>query len=230
MVREKLSVVVTKQMLDLINKEFFPGDKIPNEEELCERFQVSRTTIREAIKDLTTRNILEVKRGNGTYVCDTPGVIDDPMGWRFLDREQFSEDMNELGRILDPSFVRIAAQKERPEKFKNLQEAQDQFAERVRAYENGGDVSLSELLLLDVNVHKAIMLCCDNLLFERIFDGTYDSLRAIVPVENFAKAVPSCVRWHQNIIDLIKAHKDEEGAKAMEIHLEEVGNAYFPKE
>ena len=45
-----------------------PGQKIPNEFELAERFGVGRSTIREAVKGLVSRGILEVRRGSGTYV------------------------------------------------------------------------------------------------------------------------------------------------------------------
>ena len=47
------------------------GEKIPNEYELTERFQVGRSTVREAVKGLVSRGVLEVRRGDGTYVIST---------------------------------------------------------------------------------------------------------------------------------------------------------------
>ena len=61
------------------------GAKLPNEFELGDRFGVGRSTIREAVKLLISRGILEVRRGSGTYVVSTTPVDMDPLGlgrWR----------------------------------------------------------------------------------------------------------------------------------------------------
>ena len=49
------------------------GQKIPNEFDLAEKFGVGRSTIREAVKGLVSRGVLEVRRGSGTYVISTTG-------------------------------------------------------------------------------------------------------------------------------------------------------------
>ncbi|MDY0395514.1 GntR family transcriptional regulator [Virgibacillus halophilus] len=51
-----------------VEKRFLPGDKLPNENELSEELDISRTTLREAIRILVTNGILEIRRGKGTYV------------------------------------------------------------------------------------------------------------------------------------------------------------------
>jgi len=56
------------------------GAKLPNEFELGDRFSVGRSTIREAVKLLISRGILEVRRGSGTYVVSTTPVDMDPLG------------------------------------------------------------------------------------------------------------------------------------------------------
>mgnify|MGYP000343859814 FL=1 len=52
-----------------------PGSKLPNEFELGEKFDVGRSTIREAVKLLVSQGILEVRRGSGTYVVNTTPPI-----------------------------------------------------------------------------------------------------------------------------------------------------------
>ncbi len=47
-----------------------PGDRLPSEEKLCERFKVSRTVIREAIQQLRGRGMLRTLKGSGTYIAD----------------------------------------------------------------------------------------------------------------------------------------------------------------
>ena len=57
-----------------------PGQKIPNEFELAEKFGVGRSTIREAVKGLVSRGILEVRTGSGTYLINTSSVDEDTLG------------------------------------------------------------------------------------------------------------------------------------------------------
>jgi len=64
----------------IINKEFNPGGKIPSENELAERFGVSRLTIRQAISQLTQEGFLISRRGEGTFVTDNAHLID---SWNF---------------------------------------------------------------------------------------------------------------------------------------------------
>lgn len=49
---------------------YLPGSKIPSENELCEVFNVSRTSVREAVKKMSARGIVDVKRGSGVYVAE----------------------------------------------------------------------------------------------------------------------------------------------------------------
>jgi GntR family transcriptional regulator len=60
----------------IIGKEYCPGEKIPSENELAERFDVSRLTVRQAIGQLTQEGFLISKRGEGTFVTDNVRLID----------------------------------------------------------------------------------------------------------------------------------------------------------
>ena len=60
---------------DIVKNKYSVGDLIPTQNELAEKFQVSRTTIREAIKELVRRNILKAVKGKGTFVVAKPGEL-----------------------------------------------------------------------------------------------------------------------------------------------------------
>jgi len=59
----------------ILNREFNPGDKIPSENELAEKFNVSRLTVRQAISQLVQEGFLMSKRGEGTFVTDNEHLI-----------------------------------------------------------------------------------------------------------------------------------------------------------
>jgi len=59
----------------IVNKEFGPGNKIPSENELADRFNVSRLTVRQAISQLTQEGFLNSRRGEGTFVTSNEDLI-----------------------------------------------------------------------------------------------------------------------------------------------------------
>lgn len=72
MKNKMLSQSIADNILSMITieKRFSVGDKLPNELELSEELNVSRTTLREAIRILVAYDILEIRRGKGTYVTE----------------------------------------------------------------------------------------------------------------------------------------------------------------
>ena len=68
--KKRLSDDIAEMLLSMIvvEKKYLPGDKLPNEIELSKELGVSRITLREAIRILVTRHVLEIKRGKGTFV------------------------------------------------------------------------------------------------------------------------------------------------------------------
>lgn len=95
---------VADQLMNLIRtQELQAGDKLPNEFELAEQLQVGRGSIREAVKLLVARNILEIKRGKGTYIAQHTGEIQDPLGLAFCsDQFQLAFDLLEVRMQLEP--------------------------------------------------------------------------------------------------------------------------------
>src|ERR1700756_5231468 len=83
---------------------FPPGCRLPNEDELVERYAVSRTTIRQTIQNLVRRGLIEIRRGKGTFVLQ-PKITQE-----LTELSGFVEDMHSLGRqasarLLDKQIV-----------------------------------------------------------------------------------------------------------------------------
>ena len=77
---------ISEKIIQLILDEHLEqGDRLPKEAVLVERLGAGRSTVREAMKLLQSRNIVRIKQGSGTYVASNPGVADDPLGFTFID-------------------------------------------------------------------------------------------------------------------------------------------------
>lgn len=68
----------------ILEENLHPGDKLPNEAILCERLNVGRSSLREAMRAFASRNIVTIQQGSGTYVASSTGVDDDPLGLSFI--------------------------------------------------------------------------------------------------------------------------------------------------
>lgn len=82
----KLPEQVADKLREMIIQESLKtGAKLPAEAELMERFGVSRSTVREAVKILQTEHIVDIRQGQGTFLCAMPGLAHEPLGLRFAE-------------------------------------------------------------------------------------------------------------------------------------------------
>ena len=86
----------------IIVGEYKVGSQWPNEQELSEPLNVSRTTIREAVKILMSRHVLEIERGIGTFVAAIPGLSYDPFGLEFVNDSILRPDLCLFRSIVEP--------------------------------------------------------------------------------------------------------------------------------
>ena len=136
-----------------------PGQRIPNEFELAEHFHVGRSTIREAVKGLVSRGILEVRRGSGTYVINTSPVDQDPLGLgRMEDKFQLALDLFEVRLMLEPE---IAAQACRNATDEDLAQLKRLCEETEQLYIHGHNH-----LGKDIEFHTCIAKCGKNQVVE----------------------------------------------------------------
>ena len=108
-----LSEKVADQILKMITleKRFNLGDKLPNENELAEELGVSRTTLREAVKFLIAHNVLEIRRGKGTFVANNKELNED-YGFSELHNLLLGAmDLFEMRIMFEPSMARYAVER-----------------------------------------------------------------------------------------------------------------------
>ena len=93
----------------LLSGELKPGDRIPTEMELSEQLGVARNSVREAVKIMVYLGVLEIRRAEGTFVCD--GFSDslvDPMVYGIILNRQNAQELNELRAMMESGVLRLA--------------------------------------------------------------------------------------------------------------------------
>lgn len=142
------------------------GEKIPNEYELTERFQVGRSTVREAVKGLVSRGVLEVRRGDGTYVISTSYMENDVLGFGSVqDKYQLAMDLFEVRLMFEPEIVMLACKNATEEQIKEAErlckEVEDKLENRIKSPPKRIQVKLIVDQLLEA-VKKELLLYCHD--------------------------------------------------------------------
>ena len=104
-----LSVKIADQLTDMIAKRrFLPGDKLPNELELAEELRVSRTTLREALRILSTRGLVEARRGIGTFVTQSRSIHADYDVLKIQNTNVTIKELYEMRLMFEPQAAYYA--------------------------------------------------------------------------------------------------------------------------
>ena len=136
----------------ILDNQIAIGEKIPNEFELAGIFDVGRSTIREAVKGLVSRGILEVRRGDGTYVISTVYMENDVLGFgQIKDRYQL---------MIEPEIVTWACRRATKEQIAKLRELSN-LLERIfmQGYNH---------IQKDIEFHSYLAKLSGNMVVERL--------------------------------------------------------------
>jgi GntR family transcriptional regulator, transcriptional repressor for pyruvate dehydrogenase complex len=196
-----------------------PGDKLLSERELAERLQVSRASVREAIRSLEMMAFVEIRPGDGTFVrSQNSDEIILPLAM-FLTVEKSSLlEMLEIRKIFETSTASMAAERATEEEIDEIRMAYEKMEESI----NFNDSEKGEEY--DIVFHYAIAEATHNALLIRLF-------RTIS--ENFSRSISTARRQlyidehnpqlildqHRRILEAIKNHNPQLAAKVMLEHL-----------
>ena len=196
----------------IMDRQLTAGDKLPNEFELAEFLHVGRGTIREAVKLLVARNVLEIRRGKGTFIAKHPGQVDDPLGFAYLtDQKKLGLDLLEVRMQLEPWVAGIAAEKADDHDLEILRENCSKVEESIYRNENH--------LNNDRNYHISIAKCTRNLVVPKlipIISYSVDLFGAL----NGTSLLTETIMGHRAILTAIEKHDSEAAIAAMKAHLE----------
>ena len=162
MKKPNLSQQTARRLYSLIaaEKKLSPGEKLPNEVELSQEMGVSRATLREAIRELATQGVLEVRRGRGTFVSQQVEEIND-FGFSSLDQVKGQlRDLFELRAVFEPEMAALACRRATNEELADILAQGERVAAAIRA---GEDRTQS-----DRDFHAAIVRATHNEFMTRL--------------------------------------------------------------
>jgi DNA-binding FadR family transcriptional regulator len=216
--KTSLSQDAAEALINLIvSGQYRKGDKIPNETDLSQRLAVSRATIREAVKSLVSRNILEIRRGAGTFVCDKLGIVEDPLGFRFIsDKLRLALDLLEIRLILEPPIAEKAAKRATDEEIHGIL-AQCRLVEEL--IRGGGPYEEEDILF-----HTKIARAAKNVVIPNLIPVINSTIFILMRVTNTALREET-ILTHRAVAEAIQARNGTGARNAMIDHI--MYNQYF---
>lgn len=209
---KSLSEKLSDDIIELIIQENLqPGDKLPNEQILSQTLQAGRSTIREAMKLLASRNIVDIRQGSGTYVSNKQGIANDPIGLTFIqDKSKLTKDLMEVRFLLEPSIAAMAAQHASSKDIETILRLCDETEMLIRKNEDYKEQ--------DIALHTAIAASTGNLVIPRLVPIIHSSIELFIDMTDRSLREET-ISSHREIAGAIAAHDPIKAQDAMYLHL-----------
>lgn len=185
----------------LINRELKPGDYLPSESELTRSLGVGKTTVREAIKMLQAMGIVEVKRGQGTIICEHPEEsVLDPLIFQLMLQNGEPKDITDLRMIFEPAYTIVAMERATEEDLESIRSAVERLENAVTQGKQRAEDDLA--------FHHAILQSTHNPFIIRIGETILQLFK--VSISRSMRNIPEiALRDHKRIFDAF-CEKDEQ--------------------
>jgi len=210
----KVYEMVMEQIKDLVKKgELKSGDRLPSERELCEKLEVSRASIREALKALQMLGLIETKHGEGNFINENfENSLLEPLSTVFLLLGSKSESVLELRKIIEPETAVIAA--------KNI--TNEQLIELKEIMEELNNTSDAEACAsLDKRFHYKIAQASGNHLISTIMFSVSSLIEKYIKNSRINTLNKTLVKTqHEEIYRALETHNGIAAATAVKKHLE----------
>lgn len=213
--KTKLSEQTADRLYEMIADEhrYLPGSKLPNENELSEELQVSRTTLREAISFLVAQGVLEIQRGKGTFVAaQLPAAGLDLTALAGMRSRGRARDLFEMRLIFEPATAALACQRATDEELEQIRKKAEKVELEARI---GGDWPLA-----DQEFHLAIMRASHNEYMRRLYPIINGAVNEILQISHNRQSMQETALADNRMILDFLLRRDEAGARyAMSIHM-----------
>ncbi len=219
---KRMTEIILEQIKNLIvDGQVAPGDKLLTEKELCERLQVSRTSVREALSALNLTGILDIRQGEGIYIKEpASNSIIEPLAFILLLEKDKLQSILEVRKALEVEAVGLAAERRDESDLAQLKELVEKMAASSAA-----DISEK----LDLEFHLALAQASKNPLINRLMNTVQEIMGQTLKVTRAlwisatAGTTQRLYEEHRDIYLAIASGDREQARAIMYDHLRKVG-------
>jgi GntR family transcriptional repressor for pyruvate dehydrogenase complex len=193
------------------------GDHLPSERELAEQFRVSRTAVREAVKTLAEKGLVQVRPGRGTFITNgTSEAMRHSLGRMLkIGQPEGARHLVEVREIFEPETAALAALRATDEQIAAMRDA---VAMMDAALDDG-----ETFIEADLDFHLALAEASQNSLIPALIDSIVDLLREQRMAIFRVAGGPQRGQYHHNrILEAVCRHDPQAAREAMRAHLRQV--------
>jgi len=214
--KNKVYEEVARQIERLILKKLKPGDKLPSERELAEALDVSRSSIRDAIRGLELMGLVEPRQGAGTIVREvSTDTLVNPFASILKQKQALVGELLDFRKMLEPPLAARAATHASADEISEMEEILQRQEKRL----SRGETTIAE----DAEFHYSVALASGNSVVLKVLDILMDLLRDSRERSLQVEGRPQkSLAGHRRILAAIKRHDAEAAKAAMRRHIEDV--------
>ena len=221
---EKVSELIARQIKKtILTGVMAPGERLPSERQLVERFEASRNSVREALKILEVSGLLEIKRGSGVFVADAASrSVSDSFSSIMKMRNVSISDLTQARIVLEPGAARLACESATDDDFQKLEQ---NIAETTRAFEAGleaAELNVGFHALVAEATHNTVVALTMNTLFDVVKEASVEIVRS-APMA-FAGS-GQAIKYHGKILKSFRQRKPQKAYDLMLEHILEIQEA-----
>jgi GntR family transcriptional regulator, transcriptional repressor for pyruvate dehydrogenase complex len=194
-----------------------PGDQLPAERELAQRFGVSRTAVREAVKALREKGLVEAYSGRGTFITDgTSQAVRQSLDLiTKIGQPEGSHQLAEVRAILEPEIAALAAIRIQEPELATMREA-------VSVMDRAGS-DPDAYIEADLDFHLALAEAAANPIILSLIDSIVGLLREQrLRIFKVSGGPERGQVHHKRILDAVERHDAEKAKDAMRAHLGQI--------
>lgn len=205
----RLSDVTAKRIRNMIEENRFKvGDKLPNENDFANELGISRSTLREAIKALTSLGILEIRRGKGTFVTDSTVIESGDLG----EINSGLGDLFETRLMFEPECAYYAAQRATDEEIATICKYGEAVEQKIKS---GEDRTFEEQ-----KFHESIASATHNAFVQQFMPIIFNAIKkGVIVMQKDRMVSDDNLNDDRLIMDFLKARNADGARTAMRLHI-----------
>jgi GntR family transcriptional repressor for pyruvate dehydrogenase complex len=223
---KRISQEVAEQLKDaILLGQFKAGDRLPSERELSQQFQVSRITVREALRSLEDSGFITIRQGatGGAFVTDlTNKNLFQSFFDLFLSDKISICELNEVRLLIEPEIARLAATRVNKEYTIRLLEALEaEELPQTPAFKEGEVNKMIHDIIAEMGGNRLL-----DAISRSLINLTLEVIQEVVPSHQLIFPI----KMHRSVVEAILSCDPKKAASAMKKHISEFGETLVEME